>query len=583
MRLIRLLLLSSVLLAAYSTALLVYLFPWAWAAFGIGAAYAAARKGQALWVHGTARFATSRDLPRNEGFLIGRMEARPSIWLGIAALFYPRIPSAVACEAFLSALRRGRKELVRVPAIHAAIFAPTGSGKGVSCVIPHLLTNPDSCVVLDPKGENFQKTANARRRMGNKVVCLDPFRVVTQTPDGFNALDFIHADSETAIDDCDALAESLVIRNPNDHDPHWNEKAVQRVGALAACLTHITRGCCLRDIAEVSSNPQQAEGAIQTMIGSNAWDGILAHMGQELKQPQDKELAGILSTVSRHLKFLNTPLVAENTKSSSFDPAELVNGKMTVFLVLPTQYLRSHAGLLRMWITSMLRAVVRCGTQERRLVHFVLDEAGSLGHLEPIDDALDKLRGYGVRLQLYYQSIGQLKQCWPDGRDQTLHSNCTEMVFAVNDPDTAEFVSKRLGERTTIVNSGGSGGGVSHQPGERTYSENWNSGWQQVARKLLKPEEVEQLDERTAITFHPGCPPICTTLVRYYEEPNLGRRPSRFWPSVRARLDAVLLLVAAAFVAFMLTKAAREVSESNGGGQPSGSAHPFTADYWQMR
>lgn len=580
MRLVRLLLVCSVLLAAYCTALTLYLFPWAWAAVGIGAAYAAVMKGQALYAHGTARWATWRDLPANRGLLIGRMATRGALWLGILALLNPRISSARACGAFLSYLRN-RKEMVRVPAIHAAIFAPTGAGKGVSCVIPHLLTNPDSCVVLDPKGENAKLTANVRRRMGHKVVLLDPFKVVTQTPDTFNPLDFIHADSETALDDCDALANSLVIRNPNEQEPHWNDKAEQRVASLLACITYFHRGGCLRDVAEVSADPNKAAAAIQIMKQSDAWDGILAHLGHELLQPSDKELSGILSTVSRQMKFLNTPLVAANTKSSSFDPADLVNGKMTVYLILPTQYLRSHAGLLRMWISSMFRAVVRCGLQESRPVHFLIDEAAALGHMEALDDALDKLRGYGVRLQLYYQSVGQLKSCWPDGRDQTLLSNTTQVFFSVNDNDTAEYVSTRLGEETIVVDSGGRSGGWSKQPNERSYSQNWNSGWQQIARKLLKPEEILQLRPRTAITFHPGCPPICTTLVRYFEEPGLGRRPR--WATARALFDAVVLLTTAALVAFLLSQFASEASPSGVVIQPSGSAYPFRGDYWMAR
>ena len=43
-------------------------------------------------------------------------------------------------------------------------------------------------------------------------------------------------------------------------------------------------------------------------------------------------------------------------------------------------------------------------------VQFVIDEAASVGALPPIEDALDKLRSYGVRLILAYQSMGQLGQ-----------------------------------------------------------------------------------------------------------------------------------------------------------------------------
>lgn len=180
-KIIRLTLIASAALAAYSMALLVYLFPWAWAAVAIGAGYAATRKRRASVSHGSARWATAKDLPENEGMLIGLMETRASLWLGIVALLHPRVNSAFACDAFLSGLRTPRSEMVRIPAIHAAIFAPTGAGKGVSFVIPHLLTCPDSCVVLDPKGENALETAEHRaKEFGHKIVILDPFKVVTK-------------------------------------------------------------------------------------------------------------------------------------------------------------------------------------------------------------------------------------------------------------------------------------------------------------------------------------------------------------------------------------------------------------------
>ena len=37
---------------------------------------------------------------------------------------------------------------------HVLVFAPTRSGKGVSLIVPTLLTLAESCFVLDIKGEN---------------------------------------------------------------------------------------------------------------------------------------------------------------------------------------------------------------------------------------------------------------------------------------------------------------------------------------------------------------------------------------------------------------------------------------------
>lgn len=61
------------------------------------------------------------------------------------------------------------------------------------------------------------------------------------------------------------------------------------------------------------------------------------------------------------------------------------------------------------------------------VVQFVIDEAASLGHLEPISDMIAIGRGYGIRLVLIYQSLGQLKICFPNGQDATVLGNTTQI------------------------------------------------------------------------------------------------------------------------------------------------------------
>ena len=184
------------------------------------------------------------------------------------------------------------------------------------------------------------------------------------------------------------------------------------------------------------------------------------------------------------MRFLDTITVSDSTKNSSFNPADLHTGRMTVYLILPPEHIRTQSALLRLWIGAMLRAVIRGGVQEKNKVHFVCDEANSLGKMDQISDVLTIGRGYGIRMQLYYQDCGQLKKCWPDGADQTLLANTTQVFFGVNDQQTAEYVSNRLGESTIIVSSGGTSDGSSTQysDGKHTtsYSSNRNSNWNQL-------------------------------------------------------------------------------------------------------
>ena len=226
-------------------------------------------------------------------------------------------------------------------------------------------------------------------------------------------------------------------------------------------------------------------------------------------------------------------------------------------------------GWLRLIVSSMIRAVVCEGIGEHPRVHFVLDESASLGVLDAVEDLVDKYRKYGCRAQFYYQSAGQLAKCWPKDQGQTLMSSAAKIYFGVSDLQTAQVVSAMLGKETILVEggstgaSGGSNRGWSAGVQGTSYSGGSNNGWsntdswQQSPRELLKPEEVMVLPPRIAITFPGfGLPPVCTRLIRYFEEPHLGQgeRPG-ILAAYGTLVGAALLLAAGIFLALGLTGA----------------------------
>ena len=147
------------------------------------------------------------------GLILGRVEGNQKPWEALKKLFNPRIPAAAACTGFLDAIRRKKGiengEIVRLPhAVHTAVFAPSGVGKGTSCIVPFLLTECEPCVTIDIKaGENARLVARHRaKKFGHRVAILDPMKVVTDKPDTLNVLDFIEKNSAFAIEDCRDLA-----------------------------------------------------------------------------------------------------------------------------------------------------------------------------------------------------------------------------------------------------------------------------------------------------------------------------------------------------------------------------------------
>jgi type IV secretion system protein VirD4 len=499
------------------------------------------RRLQSFTAFGSARWGEEQDLRRagmigGKGLCVGYFAGSHRRKEGFKALFDLNLSSDIACRKFFGALRNDPSlyPVGLANAIHTVVIAPVGVGKSSALAVPFLLTCEDSCVVLDLKGELASLTAQHRReKMGHRVVLLDPFRMVTDNPDTYNPIASIGPDSPHVIEDSRDIAKALVVRTGQEVEPFWNNGSELWISAMTAAVIMFVDGekKSLQSVRETLCNPTTMAHAIDTMRGEGGM--ILARMGHQLTQYTDKTLDSVLATSNTHMQFLDTPAVYDSTIASSFDPSELVNGKCTVYMIMPPDRMRSNAGLLRLWISSLLRISVRAGIHQKRPVYYVLDEAASLGHLEVLDDCIDKYRSYMVRTILFYQSMGQLKKCWPNDGDVTLLSNTSQVFFGVNDKRTAEYVSAMLGKETILVESGGETTGTSGQSGQNgqgstSRSSSRNSGWAMQGRELLRPEEVVALDSRMAIVFTPGVPPFWTCLVKWFENmPNLRSSPAK--------------------------------------------------------
>jgi len=414
----------------------------------------------ALNAHGTAYWAGEDQLRRagmieaRRGLILGRLLGSGKVGLtaGIKALLDGKHKAKDACRRFFAALqRRQPAPLVRLPqAITSICFAPPGAGKSTGLVIPFLLTCEESCTVIDFSGELALATFKVRRRMAHEIVILDPYGVVTPKlgikSATYNALDGIDKDSPLALDDCNGIAKELVVRTGEEKETHWLDAAEEHISAVAATVVQYAPPGrrSLQEVSEVLASPRKLDLCKKLMRESPAWGGMLARMGGKLEHFVEKEKASVLTTVSRFLRFLDTPAMAASTQASSFNPANLKRGKMTVYIVLPPEQMKAGMGWLRLIVGSMIRAVVREGLSESPRVHFVLDESASLGVMDSIEDLVDKYRKYGCRAQFYYQSAGQLAKCWPKDQGQTLMSSASKIYFGVSDILTAQAVSSML-------------------------------------------------------------------------------------------------------------------------------------------
>ena len=124
---------------------------------------------------------------------------------------------------------------------HLMTIAPTGAGKGVGIIIPTLLTYPGSVIVTDIKGENYQVTARYRRKLGQQVVVLDPFGLVTKqnSADRLNPFDLFGLPGSDPESDSEMLSAQLAVGHEFATDRYWEDTGRGLVSGLVADIaTH---------------------------------------------------------------------------------------------------------------------------------------------------------------------------------------------------------------------------------------------------------------------------------------------------------------------------------------------------------
>src|SRR5256714_11503122 len=85
---------------------------------------------------------------------------------------------------------------------------------------------------------------------------------------------------------------------------------------------------------------------------------------------------------------------------------------------------------------------------------FVVDELDALSNIDGLKDALARLRKFGGRCVLGFQSIAQVRGTYGDAEAQTIVENCGNTLIlrcsASERGGTAEFASRLIGQREII-------------------------------------------------------------------------------------------------------------------------------------
>lgn len=381
-----------------------------------------------------------------------------------------------------------------------AVLGAARSGKTTSVLVPSLLTWRQSAVVLDMNGELFGLTENWRRAEAHNEIRRICF-AGESSPDSYNFLDTIRRGTSNELADIEALAASLVPMGGNDGQLTGHGRSLLTLCIIEKCPDP-TAG--LSDVYELlklkrCDGPYACAFSYRdSALSTDLYQAAECLSYEFLKLPFDEATAA-LEMVCDALSPFACPEIAKNTKRSSFGIKELLGDGAPVTLYVTVN--AWEIGLLWPLINAFLSQVARYAVHEKpqtdtsRLL-LLLDNGGTSGHLDFLDEPLSRLSEHGVKPLFAIRSFRG-----DDTASRVWKQSKIRIVLRLNQHSTAEFIANEIRA------------GVDQR-----------SGASAAEPTVVTADELMGMQQHDAVVLGVSESPICAGLRAYYEDPKFQAR-----------------------------------------------------------
>lgn len=460
---------------------------------------AAARPRRAL--HGDARFASPAEVDR-AGLTGG--DGQPGILIG-----------------------RHRGKFLSLPGqLSVMLSAPTRSGKGVGVVIPNLLNWPDSVVVLDIKGENYDITAGYRAAHGQAVYAFSPFDEGARSH-RWNPLTAVRSSPLHRVGDLLTIGQVFF---PNDgggtsSEAFFNDQARNLFLGLGLVLLETpslprTIGEMLRQSSgKGRSLKDHLSGLItQRREEGNPLSDECADALQRLLSNSENTLSSVVATFNAPLTIFADAVVDAASSADDFRLEDVRRRRMSVYVRIPPNRLANARPLLNLFFSQLVSLNTQALPEQDATLKvqclLVNDEFTAMGRVGVITNAAAFLAGYNLRLLTVVQAMSQLDAVYGDKEARTFATNHgLQILYAPREQRDADEYSAMLGhftERATSRGRSRSFSGHGHSTVSRNESEQ--------RRALLLPQEFKELGSERLVVIFENCKPILGEKIRYYRD-----------------------------------------------------------------
>ena len=355
---------------------------------------------------------------------------------------------------------------------HFKMIGTTGTGKSTAIreLLEGALARGDRAVIADPDGGYLNRFYDPTR--GD--VILNPFDARAHTWNIYGEL--------TASHDVEQLARSL-IPHQEGSDRSWRGYARTFFTAVA----RQTNDAGIRDLSELYRLLTCASTDELRILTAGTPAQPFLEGGNERMFGSIRSVTGASLTALDYLAEQKGPPISVRDW--------VRRGTGVLFLPYQADQIAALRSIISAWLRLAIFQTMTAGEGDQRL-WFIVDELDALGPIDGLKDALARLRKFGGRCVLGFQSIAQVSSTYGHGEAQTIVENCSNTLIlrcsASENGGTARFASKLIGEREVIrpTVSRTRKGGFFAEPGHSV-----SRSEQHVTETAVLPAEIEQLPD----------------------------------------------------------------------------------------
>ncbi|MEA3140370.1 MAG: hypothetical protein QOK23_2539 [Gammaproteobacteria bacterium] len=362
---------------------------------------------------------------------------------------------------------------------HFKLIGTTGTGKSTAIreLLGCAIARGDRAVFADPDGGYLEHFYNRYR--GDVV--LNPFESESAKWDLF-------AEIKNSFD-VEQLASGLI---PNSDDSSASEWRSYARTFLAAVLRRC-HNCGWRDAGMLWRLLMVASAdELRPIVEGTPAQPFLDHDNARMFGSIRSVMGSAIAALEYVQRQRAAPFSVRGWVQSRTYPSML-------FIPYRAGQIAALRSMIATWMhLAIFEAMSQSGEGEQRL-WFVIDELDALGAIHGLKDALARLRKFGCRCVLGFQSIAQVSSTYGQGEAQTIVENCGNTLIlrcsGSENGGTSQFASRLIGEREVLRRQISRG---------RDRESSWSSHGarrsrsithQHVTETAVMPSELEQLPD----------------------------------------------------------------------------------------